>query len=261
MDIATLLGFILGFVFLLWGISLTGTIGTFIHLPSLVLVLGGAVSATIISLPLKKFINSFKILKNIIASKDTKPYNVIQDIVDLANIARKEGLLALEDASEKVNDSFLRKGSMLIVDGTDPELVRSILETELSFLEERHRDGQGIFETLGSFAPAFGMIGTLIGLINMLKDLEDPARVGPNMSVALITTFYGSLFANLIFLPIANKLKIRSKEEILVKELIVEGLLSIQAGENPRIIEEKLKTFLSPEQRTSIMKEAEGEGA
>lgn len=261
MDIATLLGFILGFVFLLWGISLSGTIGTFIHLPSLVLVLGGAVSATIISLPLKKFINSFKILKNIIASKDTKPNNIIQDIVDLANIARKEGLLALEDASEKVNDSFLRKGSMLIVDGTDPELVRSILETELSFLEERHRDGQGIFETLGSFAPAFGMIGTLIGLINMLKDLEDPASVGPNMSVALITTFYGSLFANLIFLPIANKLKIRSKEEILVKELIVEGLLSIQAGENPRIIEEKLKTFLSPEQRTSIMKEAEGEGA
>ncbi|WP_250160290.1 motility protein A [Clostridiisalibacter paucivorans] len=138
---------------------------------------------------------------------------------------------------------------MLIVDGTDPELVRNILETELIFTEERHGEGQGIFETMGTFAPAFGMIGTLIGLINMLKELEDPSTVGPNMSVALITTFYGAVLANLIFLPVANKLKGRSKKELAKKEMMVEGLLSIQAGENPRIIEEKLKTFIAPQFR------------
>ncbi len=148
---------------------------------------------------------------------------------------------------------------MLIVDGTDPDLVRNILETELVFLEERHLDGQSIFQTMGTYAPAFGMIGTLIGLINMLKFLDDPSAIGPNMSVALVTTFYGSVLANVVFLPMAQKLKIRSNSEILVKELMVEGLLSIQAGENPRIIEEKLKTFIPPNMRMDYRKQLERE--
>jgi chemotaxis protein MotA len=148
---------------------------------------------------------------------------------------------------------------MLIVDGTDPELVRNILETELVFLEERHTEGQNVFETMGTYAPAFGMIGTLIGLINMLKYLDDPSTIGPNMSVALVTTFYGSVLANVVFLPLAHKLKVRSKSEILVKELMVEGLLSIQAGENPRIIEEKLKTFIPPEMRKDYRNQMERE--
>lgn len=261
MDLATAIGFFSGLFFLIWGISLSGSIFTFLHFPSIVLVLGGTIASTFISFPLKKVLRTMKVVKNVFTTKEFLPNYVIEEIIKLANIARKEGLLSLEEASEKIEDTFLKKGIMLIVDGTDPELVRNILETELAFLEERHEEGQGIFETMGSFAPAFGMIGTLIGLINMLKDLNDPSSVGPNMSVALVTTFYGSVLANLIFLPIANKLKGRSKEEILIKELMIEGLLSIQAGENPRIIEEKLKSFIPPELRTDFHRSIEKEDA
>ena len=261
MDLATVIGFLTGIGFLIWGIFLSGSLTAFLHGPSLVIVLGGTVAATFISYPLKKVIRTLKIVKNAFTTSSLPAGDVINQIIELSNIARKEGLLAREEAGEKSDDVFLKKGIMLIVDGPDPELVRNILETELAFLEDRHKDGQGIFEAMGAFAPAFGLIGTLIGLINMLKDLDDPSSVGPNMSVALITTFYGSVFANLVFIPIANKLKGRSKEEILIKELMVEGLLSIQAGENPRIIEEKLKTFLAPELRDKFMKELEGEEA
>jgi len=261
LDLATAIGFIIGIGFMIWGITLTGEVTTFFHIPSIVIVLGGTVAATFISFPLKKVFKTIKVVKNAFIEKTIEPVEIIQNIIELSNVARREGLLALEEAAESIDDEFLKKGIILIVDGTDPELVRNILETEVAFLEERHGEGQNIFQTMGGFSPAFGMIGTLIGLINMLKDLDDPSGIGPNMSVALITTFYGSLFANLIFLPLANKLKGRSREEILVKELILEGLLSIQAGENPRIIEEKLKTFLSPEQRKNMKLEAESEGA
>lgn len=259
MDIATAFGLIVGLGFIIWGISSSGNILAFLHYPSIIIVLGGTIASTFISFPLNKVLKTMKIVKKAFTTKNMLPGEIITRIIELANVARKEGLLALEEAAENIEDEFLRKGIMLIVDGTDPELVRSILETELSFLEERHNEGQGIFEAMGSYSPAFGMIGTLIGLINMLRDLQDTANIGPSMSVALITTFYGSLFANLMFLPIANKLKSRSREEIFVKELMVEGLLSIQAGENPRIIEEKLKTFLSPEYRNGVKKELERE--
>lgn len=261
MDLATAIGLISGLFFLIWGISLTGNISTFFHLPSIIIVFGGTLASTFISFPLNKVLRTMKVVKNVFTTKEFLPNVTIEEIIKLANIARKEGLLALEEASEEIEDIFLKKGIMLIVDGTDPELVKNILETELAFLEERHEEGQSIFETMGSFSPAFGMIGTLIGLINMLSELDDPSSVGPNMSVALITTFYGSILANLIFLPIANKLKGRSKEEILNKELIIEGLLSIQAGENPRIIEEKLKSFIPPEMRIDFHKSTEKEGA
>lgn len=146
---------------------------------------------------------------------------------------------------------------MLIVDGTDPELVRNILETELAFIEERHKGNQNVYETMGTLGPGFGMIGTLIGLINMLANLKDPSSVGPNMAVAIVTTFYGSLIANLFCTPVVNKLKIRSSQEILMKEVTLEGMLSIQAGENPRIIEEKLKAFLSPRMRKNVRNDKE----
>lgn len=255
MDIATIIGFLMGTAFVVWGISLSGNLMNFYDFSSIVIVLGGTIAATLVSYPLKKVIGTLKIVKHAFTMHTLNPSGVISQLIDLSNIARREGLLALEESGEKIEDEFLKKGIMLIVDGTDPELVRNILETELAFLEERHREGQSIFEAMGSYAPAFGMIGTLIGLINMLQDLEDPSSVGPNMSVALVTTFYGSVLANLVFIPIANKLKGRSSEEILIKELMVEGLLSIQAGENPRIIEEKLKTFLSPEMRKEYKKE------
>lgn len=249
MDLGTGIGFFAGIGFIVWGIMLSGSLGTFMDTASIFIVLGGTIAATLISFPLKNVLNTFKVVKNVFTEKDSKADELIKEIIDLANIARKEGLLALEEAVNNTENTFLKKGIMLIVDGTDPELVRNILETELIFTEERHGEGQGIFETMGTFAPAFGMIGTLIGLINMLKELEDPSTVGPNMSVALITTFYGAVLANLIFLPVANKLKGRSKKELAKKEMMVEGLLSIQAGENPRIIEEKLKTFIAPQFR------------
>lgn len=261
MDIATIVGLISGFIFIIWGIFISGDIGSFIDIPSILIVLGGTLASTLISYPIKSFLGTFRVVKNAFLQKEISPDNVIVEIIQLANVARKEGLLSLEEFGEKVDDEFLKKGIMLIVDGTDPELVRNILETELVFLEERHTEGQSIFETMGSFAPAYGMLGTLIGLINMLQKLDDPSNIGPSMSVALVTTFYGSFFANVVFLPMANKLKIRSKREILVKELMVEGLLSIQAGENPRIIEEKLKTFVPPELRDDYKSQLESEEA
>lgn len=257
MDLSTIIGFLLGIFLVIWGIMQSGELVTFIHPASLAIVLGGTIGATLISFPLKKVLNTFKVVKNAFFEKGISQNKLLEDIMNLANIARKEGLLALEEAGEKAEDIFLKKGIMLIVDGTDPELVRNVLETELNFLEERHEEGQKVLETMAAFSPAFGMVGTLIGLVNMLKTLDDVSTVGPNMSVALITTFYGSLFANLLFTPLANKLKGRSREELLVKEMIVEGLLSIQAGENPRIIEEKLKTFIPPQQRVVSNNEAE----
>ncbi|WP_129596941.1 motility protein A [Anaerophilus nitritogenes] len=256
MDLATILGIVAGLGLVVWGILLSGELSSFVDITSIVIVLGGTIAGCLVAYPLNKVKDAVVVAKKAFATKNMNASDVIGKIIDIANIARREGLLALEEASDKIDDDFLKKGVMLIVDGTDPELVRNILETELAFLEERHGDGRSIFDTLGSLAPAFGMIGTLIGLINMLKTLEDPSSVGPSMAVALITTFYGALFANLIFIPMAAKLKLRSREEIMIKEVMVEGLLSIQAGENPRIIEIKLKSFLPPKERKeSVQKE------
>lgn len=258
MDLATIIGIIVGLAFVIGGILVDGSIITYINLASILIVLGGTISATFVAYPLAKVLEAMKVASKAFSNKAVESGEIIARVIGLANTARKEGLLALEEAAEDIEDSFLKKGVMLIVDGTDPELVRNLLETELAFVEERHKEGQGIFEAMGSFAPAFGMIGTLIGLINMLRSLDDPSTIGPSMAVALITTFYGSLMANLIFLPLANKLKLRSREEILRKEIMVEGLLSIQAGENPRIIEEKLKAFLPPKLRVDLQQKQEG---
>lgn len=249
MDISTLVGIIIGITFVVIGISLDGSLGSFYDLPSIMIVLGGTLAATMVSYPISRLMNFAKIAKKLFYTPEDKPQDIISRIIDLANVARKEGLLALEEAAYGADDPFLQKGILLIVDGTDPELVRNILETELNFVEERHQEGQGIFETMASLAPAFGMIGTLIGLINMLKHLDDPSTLGPSMAVALVTTFYGSMMANLFFTPMAVKLKYKSAREILLKEIMLEGMLSIQAGENPRIIEEKLKAFLPPRER------------
>ncbi|KXZ39774.1 chemotaxis protein MotA [Alkalithermobacter thermoalcaliphilus JW-YL-7 = DSM 7308] len=251
MDLGTLIGIASGFILIAIGILSNGSILTFLDPASMMIVMGGTIAATFVAYPLPKVLESGKIVKKAFQTRKGQSSDIIQSIIDLANKARKEGLLALEELANEMEDEFMKKGIVLIVDGTDPELVRNLLETELSFIEERHKVGQGLFETMGSFAPAFGMVGTLIGLINMLRKLDDPSTIGPAMAVALITTFYGSLLANLIFLPIANKLKVKSRDELLEKEIIVEGLLSIQAGENPRIIEEKLKAFLSPAMRKS----------
>jgi chemotaxis protein MotA len=257
LDLATIIGIIAGMGLVLWGILNAGQLSWFWSFSSVLIVIGGTISATFIAYPLNKVLSTFKVVKKAFSNTDFRLNEIISEIINLANVARREGLLALEEAVEGINDEFLQKGVMLIVDGTDPELVKNILETELSFLEERHSEGKGLFDIMATLAPAFGMIGTLIGLVSMLKQLDDPSTIGPSMAVALITTFYGSLLANLFFVPIGKKLKIKSREEILLKEIMIEGLLSIQAGENPRIIEEKLKAFLPPLVRNSLNKEDE----
>ena len=164
----------------------------------------------------------------------------------------RSGLLALDEDANNLTDPFLQKGVRLVVDGTTQELVRNILETEVAFVSDRHRTGQAVFETIGAMAPAFGMLGTLIGLIQMLLKLNKPDEIGPGMAVALVTTFYGSVVANMIALPIATKLKNRNSREVFAKQAMIEGVLSIQAGDNPRVVQEKLKSFLAPKEREKV---------
>jgi chemotaxis protein MotA len=252
MDIATIGGILIGMGLVAWGIMTNSNIGAFIDAASIIIVIGGGTAAFFVSYPLAKALSIGNVLKKAINMNEYGADSIIKQIIELANVARREGLLALEDATGDINDQFLQKGIMLIVDGTDPELVQNILESEISNVEDRHGIGSGMFDALGANFPAFGMIGTLIGLVGMLQSLDDPTTIGPKMAVALLTTFYGSLFANLIFIPIAEKLKYKSSQEVLVRNIMLEGLLSIQAGENPRIIEEKLKSFLAPSIRKKM---------
>jgi chemotaxis protein MotA len=260
MDLATIVGLVAGIVFLLVSIVLSGSLGNFWNAPSIMITIGGAFAATLITYPLDKFLKSMKSVTLAFKNQVMDEGGVISKIIELSNVARKEGLLALEEAAESIDDDFLKKGILLIVDGTDPELVRNILETEIIFIEGRHKSVQGFWEKVAEMGPAWGMIGTLVGLVNMLKSMSDPSTIGPSMSVALLTTMYGSVLANLFATPFAGKLKIRSGEELLLKEVMIEGLLSIQAGENPRVIEEKLKAFIAPALRESLMvSEEDGE--
>lgn len=256
MDIASLVGTILGFAMVIFGIISSGGVSAiwndFIDIPSVIITIGGSVFGTLAAHKLQDFITGFKSITLAFKKNEVDPGEVISNIINLSNIARKEGLLALEEAANGIEDPFLRKGVMLVVDGTDPELVRGILETDLTCIEERHKKVIGFWEKWAELGPAWGMIGTLIGLINMLNKLNDPSTIGPQMAVALVTTFYGSLIANWLCNPVASKLSVNNANEIMMKEVTVEGLLSIQAGENPRVIEEKLKSFLSPTARESL---------
>lgn len=256
MDITTILGLVLGAGFIIWSILLSGELSWFFDAPSIVITVGGAIAAYLISFPIADVLGIGKVFGKTLKGVDFEVDGIIKKIIELANIARKDGLLALEEAVSEINDDFLKRGVMLIVDGTDPDLVKTIMETEIENLASRHSKGKNMFETLGAMSPAYGMIGTLIGLVIMLQNLDDPSSIGPAMGVALLTTFYGSVLANLFFIPTANKLQNRSTEEVLVRSIMVEGLLSIQAGENPRIIEEKLKVFLSPTLRKKLNDEA-----
>ena len=221
-------------------------------LPSVIITIGGSIAGVLASNKLKDFIIGLKSISLAFKEKVIDPGAVISNIIDLSNVARKEGLLALEEASNDIEDPFLKKGIMLVVDGTDPELVRGILETELTCLEERHKKIISFWEKWAELGPAWGMIGTLIGLVNMLNNMEDASSIGPSMAVALITTLYGSIIANWLCNPVATKMKVNNDLEVIIKEVMVEGLLSIQAGENPRVIEEKLKSFLSPAVRNDL---------
>lgn len=253
MDIASLIGIIFGFTMLAFGIISNagiGGVGSYIDPASAFITFGGALGSTLTQFSMQDFIAGLKSFTLIFKVPSLDTTDMIRKIIDLSNIARKEGLLSLEEAASDLDEPFLRKGILLIVDGTDPDLVRGIMETELISVEGRHKNLIGFWDALGAMGPAWGMIGTLVGLVNMLNNMADASRIGPSMAVALITTLYGSLLANWICIPVAGKLKADNSSEMMLKEIMIEGLLSIQAGENPRVIEEKLKSFLAPKDRT-----------
>jgi len=259
MSIQTIIGLISGIVFIVIGIFLDGSIMSFVDLPSIMIVFGGTIASTLISFDTKQVKNLLPMIKLVFTKTEESFDEDIERIIKLANIARREGLLALEN--EEFDDPFLEKGVELIVDGTDPELVKDILETEIDYTADRHKSGQEMLGVMAQYAPAYGMISTLIGLINMLKKLDDVNSLGPSMAVALVTTFYGVILANLLFLPMANKLKGKSNHEILKKEMFVEGMLSIQNGENPRIIKDKLEAFIARKKNmTNPVEEKPNEG-
>ena len=255
MDLASILGLALCAVVVIFGIvngAGFGGLKYFYDLPSILITLGGAFCCVMAEKTMPDFLNGVKSIKLIFKLPQYNLPEVIRKIIELSNVARKEGLLALEEASAELDDAFLRKGVLLIVDGTDPELVRGILETEMACIDDRHKKNITFWLDLAGMGPAWGMIGTLIGLILMLQDMNDPSTIGPSMAVALITTLYGSILANWVATPVAQKLGVNNNAEMAIKEVMIEGLLSIQAGENPRVIEEKLKSFLSPADKEAM---------
>lgn len=258
MDLGTIIGIISGFLLILMSILTSGGLITaYLNLPAFIMVIGGSFAAMLVSNPLNRMLGIMRYVNLTMRTADLKEEKIISDLVAFSERARREGLLALEDNLEEVEDDFMRKGVQLVVDGTDPDIIKSVLFNDLNQLQERHDAGIKIFDDWGKIAPAFGMIGTLAGLIAMLQALgDDPDAIGSGMALALITTMYGSIMANLILIPMKNKLEDRNRDETRVKEIIIEGILSIQSGDNPRILLEKLVSFLPPRQRDAIRQES-----
>jgi chemotaxis protein MotA len=254
MDIATFIGIVASALLLIISIMMGVGLTAFIDIPSVLIVVGGTICATMINYPLKEVINSFKVAKNAFFASSLTYGEIIANFVNYANKARKEGILALEASLPQIDDDFLKKGLQLTIDGLEPQAITEILETEIQWIEDRHKQGADMFQAMGTFAPAFGMIGTLIGLVAMLQSMEDPGSIGSSMAVALITTFYGAVLANVLFIPLSGKLRTRSKEESLLKEMILQGIISLSRGDNPRILEQKLHSFLPPTLRVSAFK-------
>jgi chemotaxis protein MotA len=250
LDLATLLGILVAAVLVIGSILLGGSGSWFINYPSLMIVLGGTLGATLINYPMADLISVFKVTKNAFRHKSFKPIALIPQMVNFAKKARREGILSFEAQLKQIRDPFLVRCMQMAIDGMEAESIAEVLNTEILWLEERHRLGAEIYSTMGAFAPAVGMLGTIIGLVQMLMQMKDPTAIGPPMAVALLTTFYGTLLANLLFLPIAGKLRVRSKQEILAKQMVLQGILSIQEGDNHRIVEQKLKAFISPRMRS-----------
>ena len=246
MDIATVVGIISATGLVLGAIFMGSGLNVFINIPSLCIVVGGTIGVTLIAYPLKDFLSVIKVVQKALFTKNISATELISKFTNFANKTRKEGILALESEIKEVEDEFLKKGVQLSIDGLEPQQIQTILDTEIDFVRDRHKLGADIFTSMGTFAPAMGMIGTLIGLVQMLQSMDDPSSIGPAMAVALLTTFYGSLMANICCMPIAGKLKTRSREEMLTKEMTIQGIISLSNGDNPRILEQKLMAFLPP---------------
>jgi len=248
-DLATLLGLIITFGFILGAILSGGSLLLFVNVPSLLIVIGGSVSVVLMQFTLGQFFGAFKVAMKAFFHKSVDAVELIEQAGVLANVARKEGMMALE--SQEIENPFLNKGIQLCVDGHPPDLVRKMLSKDISLTIQRHELGQSIFKALGDIAPAMGMIGTLIGLVQMLANMDDPKSIGPAMAVALLTTLYGAIIANAFALPLADKLELRSQEEKTNRTLILETISGIQEGMNPRVLEELLKAFLPEAQRAT----------
>ncbi|MBT3351094.1 MAG: motility protein A [Nitrospinaceae bacterium] len=247
---STAIGIFVGGGLLFYAILSQGGIAIFYDPGSLMIGGGGTLAAILISFPLQRVVGVFRILKNVFGREISDASAYIAMVVRLAHKARKESILSLQEDAKNVNNRIMRMGLQLVIDGQPPEIVRAVLETELDGLYSRHDEGARIFKSMGRYSPAFGLIGTLIGLVSMLRSLSGGTEnLGPGMAVALITTFYGALFSNLFFLPMADKLENRSEKEVQQIRIVIEGILMIQEGGNPRLIEQKLNAYLEPDQR------------
>jgi len=253
MDIATIVGTLLGFLLIVGSILAGGTgIGIFVNIPSLAVTIGGMVCSTLIHFSLPQFLSVFSIMKKTIVTKIPSSNDLIQKMVNFAAINRRDGALALEQEIRNIQDPFFVRGLQMLVDGQDVDNIRELMELEIQYLQERHGTGKKILDFMGAAAPAFGMIGTLIGLVQMLSNMSDPSGIGQGMAVALLTTFYGAFAANLLFIPMAGKLSIYSAAERTCMEMITEGVCAIAQGENPTTVRERLQTFVSKGRREEI---------
>ena len=259
MDKGTLIGIGAGLGLVIVSMLMGGGVTAFISIPSLMIVLGGTIAATLVNFPMKDVISVMKVTQKALKEEIMPSSKYIDQIVDISKKARTNGLLAIEEDLNNVDEDFMRVTLQHVVNGTEDEDLSKIMDAELALMTRRHRIGQKMYSAMGTYAPAFGMIGTLMGLIQMLQNLEDPAAVGPGMALAMVTTFYGAILANLFFLPMAGKLKQRSEQEIQFKEMLLMGVMAIQAEESPRVIQSKLVTYLTPAERKT-MAGAEEEG-
>ncbi len=254
MDIATIIGILAGMGLILSAIIMGGNALVFIHIPSMLIVVGGTIAATLIAYPLNEVIGVLKVMQKLFKVEKSDHSAIIMEIAKYASLARQNGVLALEAAAKKTRNPLIKMGLQNISDGIDGEVISQILHGELLTMLKRHKTGREIFSEMGKYAPAFGMVGTLIGLVQMLSNLDDPSSIGPAMSVALLTTFYGAFMANLLFIPMSVKLKRKSELEAIEMELLIKGLMAIQKGENPKVVVDKLKVFLDNQSKKSLEK-------
>jgi len=246
-DLATLVGLIGAFVIVISAMAMGGSVLTFVNIPSMLMVFGGTLFAILMKYPMSQFLAAFTVAGKSFKFSLTPPEEIIIEVVDIADAARKGGLLSLE--GKEVSNDFLQQGITLLVDGHDPDVVKGMLTKDMKEAIGRHMVGAGLWQQVGDVAPAMGMIGTLVGLVQMLSAMDDPKSIGPAMAVALLTTLYGAMIANMIALPIADKCRLRAEEEARVKSMIIDALVAIQAGQNPRVIQQLLKTYLAESKR------------
>ncbi|MDX8047489.1 flagellar motor protein MotP [Gracilibacillus sp. S3-1-1] len=259
-DLFTPIGITVGFFMIIFGIvSADGSGGfvAFLQLSSIFIVLGGLAAALLVNFNIQQIKVTGNVLKESFKRNEQNLPELIALFERLSDRARREGLLALENELEEVEDPYIKKGILLAIDGIEPEVINDIMNAEVDAMEERHYRGRLIIEKAAEYAPAWGMVGTLIGLILMLQNLDDPSTLGPSMAVALLTTFYGSVLANLFFTPMAGKLETKTNEEVFMKQIIIEGVIGVQSGQNPRILKEKLSAFLSEKEKQRKVEEEE----